>query len=336
MRRFNPQNCPFKAKQATNGYRPPTEFSVYRSSSAITGNKWLSAVFAVNFTPVNFREKEFLFIFFWYKITFYVANLPTDCTTKELQQEFSRFGKVLDVYIAGKKDKSHCHFGFVRFPEVGNPVQLERDLNNIKLKNLKISVNIAKYEKDGKAQRFHSVQNHRKAYRSDNLEKTASHTSSWRIVVPDNFLSKTELNWGATSLLGRATDLRVLCSLRELILDQDNLTIRHLGGLNVLLTFSNIKNSEVFLSNTHMWKPWFTSLEKWVGNLIRPERIAWLRIHGVPVQLWEANIFNKVASAFGRVVHPSEACLLDLNLTQDYVAVLTSSLEPINGGISLE
>ncbi|KAD5317318.1 hypothetical protein E3N88_17264 [Mikania micrantha] len=147
------------------------------------------------------------------QVTFYVANLPSECTTQELKNEFSRYGK-----------------------------SLERDLNFIKMKNLKIAVNIAKYDKSGKAHVYQPAQ------------KQANGFQAW--------------NDGKVNFL----------KLRGL-----------LGYVFLVCRF----------------------------------------------QLWDANIFNKVASNFRRVVQSTEASLSDLNLTQDYVAVLTNCLKPINGEVSV-
>ncbi|KAL8253124.1 hypothetical protein R6Q59_036817 [Mikania micrantha] len=43
--------------------------------------------------------------------TFYVSNLPTGCTAENLVAVFKEFRKVIDAYVALKKDKGGGVFG---------------------------------------------------------------------------------------------------------------------------------------------------------------------------------------------------------------------------------
>ncbi|KAL8223902.1 hypothetical protein R6Q57_019377 [Mikania cordata] len=58
-----------------------------------------------------------------------------------------------------------------------------------------------------------------------------------------------------------------------------NPSVRYLGGLDVLLTFPSETD---YHKNTHGWKTWFT---RWNGNPLPYERVAWVRILGVPPAL---------------------------------------------------
>ncbi|MFS7913262.1 hypothetical protein Hanom_Chr02g00139771 [Helianthus anomalus] len=44
----------------------------------------------------------------------------------------------------------------------------------------------------------------------------------------------------------------------------------------------------------------------WEGQVLSFERIAWLKIHGIPIHLAENWVFDYVASQFFLVVHPSQ------------------------------
>ncbi|KAI3676090.1 hypothetical protein L1987_85689 [Smallanthus sonchifolius] len=51
------------------------------------------------------------------------------------------------------------------------------------------------------------------------------------------------------------------------------------------------------------------------------ERLVWLRRHGVPLQLWEAQVFDTLASKVGKIVAPSQAAFADGVMTFDTVGI---------------
>lgn len=48
-------------------------------------------------------------------VTFYVQNFPPAWNEAALWRMFSRYGTVVDVYIAKKLNRRNKNFGFVRF-----------------------------------------------------------------------------------------------------------------------------------------------------------------------------------------------------------------------------
>ena len=56
---------------------------------------------------------------------------------------FSRYGKMVDVYIAFKRTKRGTRFGFVRFVNIGGLESFERRLKGILLGNAKLVINRA-------------------------------------------------------------------------------------------------------------------------------------------------------------------------------------------------
>ncbi|KAI3745083.1 hypothetical protein L1987_58185 [Smallanthus sonchifolius] len=82
--------------------------------------------------------------------SFYVSNLPEGTKAIDLKTCFGEYGKVVDSYVAAKKDKTRCLFGFARFEGVKNKVGMEVQLSSVNLNNARLSVNLAKYNKEGK------------------------------------------------------------------------------------------------------------------------------------------------------------------------------------------
>ncbi|KAL4585619.1 hypothetical protein LXL04_010242 [Taraxacum kok-saghyz] len=77
--------------------------------------------------------------------SFFVSGLPGDATKVEIWKLCSPFGNLVDVYIAGRKDASGEFFGFVRFKNLVNPGETEKNLGNADCKGRKLKINISKH-----------------------------------------------------------------------------------------------------------------------------------------------------------------------------------------------
>lgn len=62
----------------------------------------------------------------------FVMNLPPKIRKESLKKLFMRFGDVVDVYMAIKRDANRKYFAFVRFKKVDDEYGLEKALQGIK------------------------------------------------------------------------------------------------------------------------------------------------------------------------------------------------------------
>ncbi|GKV41384.1 hypothetical protein SLEP1_g48927 [Rubroshorea leprosula] len=72
---------------------------------------------------------------------FFFTNFPDDWSYESMWLTFRKFGRVLAIYCPPRKSKSGRRFGFVRFLEVKNEVELERKLDQIRVGTTKLWVN---------------------------------------------------------------------------------------------------------------------------------------------------------------------------------------------------
>ncbi|KAD7479058.1 hypothetical protein E3N88_02194 [Mikania micrantha] len=96
--------------------------------------------------------------------------------------------------------------------------------------------------------------------------------------------------------------------------------LRYLGGLHVMISFKNKVDADSILSDCSKWEHWFTKLKTWEGNYIPYERIAiiaWLKVHGVPPQLWDPVVINLMGEKVGKLIQKSEASMEDSDLSLD-------------------
>ncbi|KAM0000590.1 putative RNA recognition motif domain, nucleotide-binding alpha-beta plait domain superfamily [Helianthus debilis subsp. tardiflorus] len=82
--------------------------------------------------------------------TFLVQNIWNKVSRNVLWRAFKPFGFISDVYVARKRDSKGRCFGFVRYVGVVNMQETLASMNTVKMFDMKVSVSLAKYDKDHK------------------------------------------------------------------------------------------------------------------------------------------------------------------------------------------
>ncbi|CAH1442453.1 unnamed protein product [Lactuca virosa] len=136
-----------------------------------------------------------------------------------------------------------------------------------------------------------------------------------------------------STLIGEAHSLDHIGSLPATILISDN--TKYLGGLNIAIHFGSSVEAKDFLEDENRWRDWFRWMVKSDQQELRYERIAWLKIIGLPLKLWDEENFNLIASRFGRVINPFDGIGNRRDYSMGKVGVLTSEKKWINEEITI-
>ncbi|GKE09530.1 nucleotide-binding alpha-beta plait domain-containing protein [Tanacetum coccineum] len=99
--------------------------------------------------------------------TFFFTRFPDSWDEKALWDLFRMYSYVLDVYLAARRTKMGTRFGFARFFNVNDIASLEKKLKGITIGGVKIVINIAKYDKQGKKVSL----NEKKSTQSNNAQQ---------------------------------------------------------------------------------------------------------------------------------------------------------------------
>lgn len=87
-----------------------------------------------------------------------------------------------------------------------------------------------------------------------------------------------------------------------------------MGGLNVLVSFQSKVIMESLLKDNRDWLlSWFSSIDKWPGQIVPPSRCVWLRCFGVALNVWSTENFFAVGSLWGDVISLDENTLKSLS-----------------------
>ncbi|XP_022003845.1 uncharacterized protein LOC110901318 [Helianthus annuus] len=290
-------------------------------------------------------------------IKFFVSNLPEGCTPWELRRCLESFGVVAGTYVAKKRDKGGCRFGFVSYKDVRDKEELEKALRGVKMGDCKLKVNVARFAMEnagvegtsvggvqatkpfvagvnyaafgGKDGRSYSEVVGAKRSGGESSRgggsvqvKSMDREEERSVVVPDRMVAFQELR--GLAVVGRTANLETLVDFDKLlrIAKIGFKNIQYLGGLSILVSFENSEGARSFLSSKKVWEPWFSKLESWEGQALPLERVIWLKISGVPLHLLNPEILDMVGGVFGKVLYVKKSFLEEKDLSVTRVAVL--------------
>lgn len=94
--------------------------------------------------------------------TMFVSNIPQETRIESLKSFFTKYGDVVDVYVATKKDVNKKSFAFVRFKTMGDERRFEESLQGITFKERPLEINIARFVRkpiDSKGDKYTRNQN---------------------------------------------------------------------------------------------------------------------------------------------------------------------------------
>ncbi|CAH1440537.1 unnamed protein product [Lactuca virosa] len=288
--------------------------------------------------------------------SYYVTNIPDGTSRFILKEVFKPFGRISDVYIPGRKDKGGTFFGFVKFEGVLDEVKLEKSMQRVKCGQCILKVSISKYQKQDKKKIFTSndrfgdpptypppthpssrqPQNVRGASRDGRtFSEAVSAPLRSGLQPPSTVALKHVLamvGWNDCALVGEVTSLHLLTELPKLVEAECSFSKKlfYAGGMRIVLRFDLPKEAENFLREEHTWNRWFKWLRLGVFDEPNIERIAWVKITGVPISLRAEENYTIIANIFGNTIQADGQNWQNLDLSYGTACILTSSLTRIN------
>ncbi|KAL4584515.1 hypothetical protein LXL04_009118 [Taraxacum kok-saghyz] len=272
--------------------------------------------------------------------SFYVSNLPGGASKKDLWGACSRLGNLVDIYIAGRKDASGKFFAFIRYSDVSDPGAVEDGLCNIICRGRKLVANCAKHPRNipkliSKRQAIPVPKPFAPAPRDSRsfAEVAGGKAASVEEKKVQLECIKEVSEWTDKSVLvAEAKCYDTLCNFPSLVELEgyDVAEFKYLGGMLTMIKFKTDKAAEIFKANKCIWMKWFNWVDFMGKKLWRFERIAWLKIVGIPLLAWGESNFNLVASNFGKVLVSICPFWNSSDVSFGKVCILTPSRKRLN------
>ncbi|MFS7949035.1 hypothetical protein Hanom_Chr06g00566801 [Helianthus anomalus] len=192
----------------------------------------------------------------------------------------------------------------------------------------KLRVNIARFAAENSGLRVQAESSTQAPKVNAPGEGEKEHVKS--IIVPDRTEAVKRLI--VTAVAGRVVDLETLVDFDRLlrIAKISYAKIQFLGGLSLLISFPDEVSSNLFRESKVIWDPWFSKLEKWNGQSLPLEKVAWLRLSGIPLHLFDPGVIVQVGELFGKVLHSPKLLEEEPDLSMTRVGVLVGKVNMIN------
>ncbi|KAF5778561.1 putative RNA recognition motif domain, nucleotide-binding alpha-beta plait domain superfamily [Helianthus annuus] len=303
--------------------------------------------------------------------SFFISNLPDSCNRDRLWKAFGHLDELEDVFVHMKRDGAGNKFGFIKLYKIRDVNYWIDTLKEVKIDGGVINVNLAKFNRDGsKIERLEdgdrvSVFSRLKRVTLENQDDRkvgkefkmhndgachafggksySSVLKNQSTVTPVDGLSielppvntETKKSLEFKSLVGETKDIDILNNLKEIL--DEGLKLRYLGGLKVLISFSSVQEADEYLRlRVEEWEQWFSRLYMWEGIPPLFEKVAWIKVLGVPVSLWDRHILNRIGERCGRLLVKSEASPDDGNMAEDRMAILVETGKRLSKELNLK
>ncbi|KAL4589625.1 hypothetical protein LXL04_002533 [Taraxacum kok-saghyz] len=306
--------------------------------------------------------------------TYFVSNIPKEARKAEIINVFNKYGRATDVFMSNNMGKNGKYYVFVRFRDIQDTQELEKKLDGILFRGRKLEVNIAKHSRKplprpniafqypkipfkapihpphiGAGNGFRNQRTYAEATHNDTRKETtfpASHSAPppppppissqkpitlWREAETYNWLRKT-------SLIGEASSLTHLGHLPKLLRTWNGARIEmaYLGGLRVLMEFGDSVAAREFKENKDRWMKYMTWVDDGEHVNIGSDRVAWIRIVGLPLNLWGQKNFAAITNGFGKTIAPFDEIQRRVDLSCAKIGILTERKSRINDEVYVE
>ncbi|KAJ0567581.1 putative RNA recognition motif domain, nucleotide-binding alpha-beta plait domain superfamily [Helianthus annuus] len=298
------------------------------------------------------------------EMTFLVQNLPNQVSKGLPWRIFQPHGFVTDAYVARKKDAKGNRFGFVRYVVEDRVEEVLKAMNTVTVFGAKLNVVLAKYDKNhkrfiytsdllGKRQEWKPKEpvlgnNGNNQYHKNNMgagpsnqafieeghsfrdlfrDKNVNNVQGTKSINVDGDGSVYAVHCIGRSILGLAKDIRTLNNINQTLVASGikGYGLSYVGGLCVLITCHDRQEAnEIIVSKKAVFDGVFERFHVWNGEDLPLERVVSVRISGVPFQLRDNKLFERIGSLFGKVVEPSEFSWQSQDNSEDVITILSS------------
>lgn len=244
-----------------------------------------------------------------------MKNHPGDAIKKDLWGPCSKLGLLADIFIAGRRDASGSFFAFIRYAKVQDAGSIERGLNKVVCRGRTLVANLAKHprstpkvtDKNPNVSSFKPAPWKSMDSRSFSdvlMGKSVRQPSLHPMDITLSSIKEISEWTDKSTLLGEAKDFDTLCNFPSLFALEgyDVVDCKYNGGMQVVIKFKSDRAAEIFKANKSIWMKWFTRVDLFCWKLTRFERIAWIKITGVPMLAWDESNFSSITGMNGKVV----------------------------------
>jgi hypothetical protein len=270
--------------------------------------------------------------------SFFFTQFSEDTLVVDLWRVFAKFGRVGEVYVPKKLDKWGRRFGFVKYLEVKNVEELSLKLEDVWVGSNKLRINLSFFGRDGKQTSTKNPKTGEEGKRKPVeggkkgvfKEAEVCPEKSFRAAVEGAKATKAPQAKGKEvtvqamevvqhtahlpfepnaelmsvfkgSFVGRLIPGSLLKNI------QLNLCVEGLRGIRVaslgdgrVVVFSETgEDVGLAIDRKTWWNGLLHDFHPWYPAVVSTKREVWVKIFGVPLQLWDEFFFSSITEKWG-------------------------------------
>ncbi|GKA29345.1 RNA-directed DNA polymerase, eukaryota, partial [Tanacetum coccineum] len=245
----------------------------------------------------------------------FVTNFTDTFGYRDLWKLCESYGKVIDVFIPNRLSKAGKRFAFVRFIRVTNMDQLIGNLCTLWAGRFHLHANAVRYERPSRpanpvrnpppkpSKISGSYANVVKDVKSP-ISTSVPSFDIPTVVLDDSCIISRDLSH---HVMGKVKDPNSIPNLQITLFKEGfpEVSLSYLGGLWVLLELDSVVTKSKLLQHTGV-NSWFDKLQDAVHDFVSEERIVWVDIEGIPLNLWSRETFVKLGKKWGETLDIEE------------------------------
>nr|GEX65200.1 RNA-directed DNA polymerase, eukaryota [Tanacetum cinerariifolium] len=120
------------------------------------------------------------------------------------------------------------------------------------------------------------------------------------LVLDDSCVAERDMS---NNVMGNVKDISSISNLRTLIIEEGFSVVNlvYLGGMWVMIECDNVETKANMLQHTGV-KSWFHILQNDVHDFVSDERIVWVDIEGIPLNVWSRETFTIIGKKKGEAL----------------------------------
>ncbi|GKA38027.1 RNA-directed DNA polymerase, eukaryota, partial [Tanacetum coccineum] len=252
-------------------------------------------------------------------VNVFVTNFPDNCLAKDLFHHCSQYGHVVDSFIPNKRSKSGKRFGFVKFINVFNNDRLVSNISTVWIGRYKLQAHLAKYARpsiNNRSQVTSKGQRHvtslppkprsfANVVNNDNLPNDTSVSDTPDLVLENECGSTGDLS---NNVIGKVKDFQSIPNIKMVLAKEGfgEFEVSYLGGFWVMIELNSVETQRQFMQHQGV-NSWFQEIRAASSDFVSKDRIVWVDIEGIPLNVWTNATFNRIGKKWGDVMAIEES-----------------------------
>ncbi|GKC81362.1 RNA-directed DNA polymerase, eukaryota, partial [Tanacetum coccineum] len=252
-------------------------------------------------------------------VNVFVINFPKNCSAKDLFHHCSQYDHVVDSFIPNKRSKTGKRFGFVKFINVFNNDRLVNNISTVWIGRNKLQAHLAKFARSpskgvfqatSKGQRPEPTMPIKSRFFANVVNNSKPLNSTTVLDNPALVLEDDCGNTGDLSkhVIGKVKDFQSIPNIKMILVKEGfgEFEVSYLGGFWVMIELNNVETQRQLLQHRGV-NSWFQEIRAATPDFVSNDRIVWVDIEGIPLNVWTHATFTRIGKKWGDVMAIEES-----------------------------